>query len=177
MPLTDALPTERSHHHRERMEKLMQMDFELLNTVLGLEINSQMNPEVIRNVLRRRCAELSKEERRALPQIVVEVVVALCGDSMAKEFEKYLKKKPVMKLAPPPALTLTHEVDMVNLVMDGTPPEQLREQLSGTKGWNGWCWQNSVAVTVTPEGIRLKSSMFTEFTVDDIKAVLRRFGL
>ena len=89
--MTDIEP-KRQQHYKEKIESMMRTDFEMLNTVLSIEINTQMNPEVIRSVLRQVIARLTPTERRALPQMVVEILTALDGDYVSKEFSKYLKK-------------------------------------------------------------------------------------
>lgn len=173
----DRLPAERSYHYRERMDKLMQLDFELVNTVLGLELNHQQNPEVIRTVIKRRCAELTKEEKRTMPQMVVEIVIALCGESMSKEFEKYLKKRPETKIEAPPKVHIKHSGTIVLIDIDGKTPDQVKNVLTSGRWWPSWCWHNSAHLTTTDTGVSLRAAIFEEFGLDDIKATLGRFGL
>lgn len=186
----------RSYHYQERIEKLMRLDFEMLNTVLGVELNIQMSPMVLRSVLRRRLSELTVEEKRGLPEIVVEVILSVDGDHSAKEFEKYLKKpkskpkkKPEPKRAealPVPMLVmpvadqmkLTSVKDGVSIVMEGMRPVDILRALVKAKPWTSWCYFNKIRVKVGDRSLDLFGQIFADFTLEEIRGMIReRFSL
>lgn len=172
----------------------MRMDFDMLNAVLGVELNTQMSPVVMQAVLRRRVNELSADDKNGLPEIVVEVILAIDGNHMAKEFAKYLKKKPKKapetKVAPTtpqieqatataPVLPKADRVKIalteegLTMVVDGLRPVDVMRHLAATRAWISWCFYNQVMVKTCAEHVIFCGTIFSEFNLTEIRLLFK----
>lgn len=173
----------RSYHHKDRIERLMRMDFDMLNTVLGLELNIQMSPAVLRSVLRRRLGEISVNEKKNLPGVVIEIILAVDEDHQAKEFKKYLKKRPTKEpekkaVTVPDKMVITPIQNGVSVLVDGLKPLELARNLAAARAWPAWAYFNKVRVRLTDTSVELIGNIFAEFNPVEIRALFQKqFGL
>ncbi len=165
---------ERQTMHKDHRDKMLRLDYELLNVTLGVEINAQMPIEVVRKVVRTRWAEFNNEERRDIPQQVIDIVHALNTSYAGRSLDKYLKPKPAGRAA---TTFFQHSGNKATLRIDGVSPGEVVEQIVNHPRWPLWSFYNSGVIKVVGDSVVVESPLFIEFSEIEIRNTIGTFGV
>lgn len=172
------MPSEISNRHKKHSDKLLRMDYEILNSALGLELNLQLDPHVIRHVIRQRFTELTREEKNELPQGVIDIVKAIQGEN-DPAFNKYAKgKKSSTPVKVTPGMRITRPTeDMVEVQIAGKTAADIVKDVVGNHMWASWSYYNAAKINATGDTVTITSNAFTDANEDDVARSLKALGL
>lgn len=153
----------------------LQTDFELLNTVLDIELNSEISPIIMLKVIKDRLDHMSKEERKGIPAVVWEYIEAL--DVLNVGLRKY------NPLTPPVGqenksgwFSVQFQCpDVFHIVPRNCDPKKLLASLKIKDRFSAWMAAIKPEIQVDADRIYFSSPTFDGLSTKFFKTVIESF--
>ncbi len=117
----------------------VRVDYEVINTALGVEINMALPSATISKVIRARLTEMPREERSVIPDKVMDLIKHIIP---ASDVPKAKGRKPYRFVEP----------DTIQLIGKGDQNDKLRA-IVGSNHWADWSRRTGATIRQSGDGV------------------------